>query len=57
MKTIRAKEAKVYFAYFVQRNQLGIIAEHLPNAKFVAAVVELPSIGCHSYNTCQVLAI
>ena len=40
MKTIRAKEAKVYFVYFVQRNQLGIIAEHLPNAKFVAAVVE-----------------
>ena len=29
MKAIRAKQAKVYFAYFVQRDQQGIIAQHL----------------------------
>ena len=29
MKTIRAKQAKVLFAYFVPRGQLGIIADHL----------------------------
>ena len=31
MKTIRAKQAKVQFAYFVQRDQLGLIA---PTANF-----------------------
>ena len=34
MKTIRPKQAKVHFAYFVQCDQLGIIAKHLTNAKF-----------------------
>ena len=29
MKTIRAQEAKVPFAYFVQREQHGIIAKDL----------------------------
>ena len=29
MKTIRAKQAKVHFAYFVQRDHHGIIAKHL----------------------------
>ena len=29
MKTIRAKQAKVYFAYFVGRDEHGIIAKHL----------------------------
>ena len=29
MKTIRAKQAKVHFAYFVQRDQHGIISKHL----------------------------
>ena len=29
MKTIRAKQAKVHFAYFVQRDQHGIIATDL----------------------------
>ena len=29
MKTIRAKQAKVYFAYFVRRDEHGIIAKHL----------------------------
>ena len=29
MKTIRARQAKVHFAYFVQRDQLGIIAGDL----------------------------
>ena len=29
MKTIRAKEAKVRFAYFVQRDQHGIIVKDL----------------------------
>ena len=28
MKTIRAKQAKVHFASFVQRDQLGLIAKH-----------------------------
>ena len=27
MKTIPAKQAKVHFAYFVQRDQLGMIIE------------------------------
>ena len=30
VKTIRAKQAKVYFAYFVHRNQHGIIAKRQP---------------------------
>ena len=34
MQTIRAKQAKVHSAYFVQREQHGIIAEDLINAKF-----------------------
>jgi len=29
MKTIRAKQAKTHFVYFVQRGQLGIIAKKL----------------------------
>jgi len=29
MKTTRAKQAKVHFAYFVQRDQHGIIARDL----------------------------
>ena len=29
MKTIRAKQAKVYFSYFVHGDQLGTIAERL----------------------------
>ena len=29
MKTIRAKQAKVHSAYFVERDQHGIIAEDL----------------------------
>jgi len=29
MKTIRTTQAKVQFAYFVQRNQHGIIAKYL----------------------------
>ena len=29
VKTIRAEKTKVQFAYFVQRDQLGIIAKHL----------------------------
>ena len=29
MKTIRTKQAKVLFAYFVQRDQHGIIAKDL----------------------------
>lgn len=33
MKTIRVKHAKADFAYFVQRNQCGIIAEHLTYRK------------------------
>ena len=33
MKTIRAKQAKVHFAYFVQRDQRGIIAKHLTYRK------------------------
>ena len=34
IKTIRAKQAKVHFAYFVHRDHLGIVAKHLTNAKF-----------------------
>ena len=34
MKTVRAKEAKVHFAYFVQRDQQGVIAKDLTNTKF-----------------------
>ena len=33
MKTIRAKQAKVQFAYSVQREQHGIIAIHLTQSK------------------------
>ena len=33
MKTIRAKQAKVHVAFFVQRDQLGIIAKHLTQSK------------------------
>ena len=29
MKAIRAKQAKVHFAYFIQRDQLRIIAKYL----------------------------
>ena len=29
MKTICSKQEKVHFAYFVEHDQLGIIAEHL----------------------------
>ena len=29
MKTLRAKQTKMHFAYFVQRDQLGIIAKKL----------------------------
>ena len=34
MKTIRTKQAKAQFAYFVQRDQHGLIAKDLINAKF-----------------------
>ena len=34
MKTIGAKQAKVHFAYFVQRDQLGLIANTSPTANF-----------------------
>ena len=34
MKTFRLKQAKLHFAYFVQCDQLGIIAKHFTNAKF-----------------------
>ena len=33
MKPIRAKKAKVLLAYFVHRDQLGIIAKHLTQCK------------------------
>ena len=46
MKTIRSKEAKVYFAYFKKGDQTGKIAKHLTARKglfyggvFVAAAV------------------
>ena len=46
MKTIRSRQAKVYFAYFEQRDQPGKIAKHLTARKviyygdvFVAAAV------------------
>ena len=46
MKTIRSKQAKLYFAYFEQRGQTGKIAKHLTARKvlyygdvFVAAAV------------------
>ena len=46
MKTIRAKQAEVHFAYFVHYDQHVIIAKHLTSRKvifecdvFVAAVV------------------
>ena len=29
MKTVRAKQGKEHFAYFVQRDQHGVIAKHL----------------------------
>ena len=29
MKNLRAKQANVHFAYFMQRDQYGIIAKHL----------------------------
>ena len=33
MKTIRAKHAKEHFAYFVQHDHHGIVAEHLTQRK------------------------
>ena len=39
MKTIRAKQAKVYFAYFVLRDQRGIITKHLFCDVFVVAAI------------------
>lgn len=33
MKTIRFRQAKVHFAYFVQRDQYGIVAKHLTDNK------------------------
>ena len=33
MKTIRAKQPKAYFAYFIQRDQHGIIAKHYNKRK------------------------
>ena len=33
MITIRAKQAKVHLAYFVQRDQHGVIAKHLTQRK------------------------
>lgn len=33
MKTIRVRQAKVHFAYFVQRDQNGIVAKHLTDNK------------------------
>ena len=33
VKIIRAKQAKVHFAYFAQHDQLGIIAKHLTQRK------------------------
>ena len=46
MKTIRAKQATVQFAYFVQREQLGIIAKHLTFRKvlfYVTSSLQKPS--------------
>ena len=44
MITIRAKQAKVHFTYFVQRDQHGIIAKHNANFNFNAAFsLQLPS--------------
>ena len=40
MKTIRAKQAKVYFAYFVQRDQDGIISRHLTLRKVLFSINE-----------------
>ena len=34
MKTIRAERAEVHSAYFVQRDQVGVIVTHLTNIKF-----------------------
>ena len=39
MKTIRAKQAKVHSAYFVQRDQHGIIAKDLTCDVFIAVAV------------------
>ena len=33
MKTIRAKQARVHFGYFVQSDQFGIITKHLTQRK------------------------
>ena len=33
MKTTRAKQARLQVAYFVQRDQFGIIAKHSPKPK------------------------
>ena len=35
MKTIRTKQAKVYFAYFVQRDQYGIITKDLTQSSIL----------------------
>ena len=34
MKMIRTEQAEVHSAYFIQRDQLGIIVTHLTNTKF-----------------------
>ena len=53
MKTIRAKQAKVHFAYFVQRDQHGIIAKDLTQRKVqfqcdvFLAVAVVPNISPH----------
>ena len=48
MNTIRARQAKVHFAYFVQRDQFGIIAKHLTLRKTYFNVIfslQQPSYG------------
>ena len=65
MKTIRAKQAKVHLAYFVRRDQHGIIAKHLTNCNenvtlklnFALSVLRLFHVGHFVQNRRSALSL